>query len=160
MSNLVTIPKNGSLAKTKANAIKGFPFVSSFFDDMFLEDFPSLFSSNFNAGVSLPKVNIKETEDSFHVEMAVPGMKKSDFQINLDENVLSVSTELEEENEVNETGFTRREFGYSSFRRTFTLPDTVDDNKILAEYNEGILSIKLPKKEEAKKKPARTIKIS
>ena len=81
-------------------------------------------------------------------------------KINLDENVLSVSTELEEENEVNETGFTRREFGYSSFRRTFTLPDTVDDNKILAEYNEGILSIKLPKKEEAKKKPARTIKIS
>jgi HSP20 family protein len=119
-----------------------------------------VFTPNFNTGITLPKVNIRETSDAFWVDMAVPGMKKSDFQIDLDNQLLSISTELKQEKESNEENYTRREFGYSSFKRTFTLPESVDDSKINASYSDGILNIHLPKKEEAKQKPARTIKIS
>ena len=158
MSNLATLPKNGSLANQKT--VKNFPSLSNWFDDFSLGEFPSLFSSNFNTGISLPKVNIKEEADAFIVEMAVPGLKKSDFNLNLENNTLSISAEIEEHNEDKDDGYTRREFGYSSFKRTFTLPETVEDSKINAKYNEGILNIHLPKKEEAKQKPARSIKIS
>lgn len=156
MSNLITIPKNGSLTKNKAN----FPTLSTWFDDIFENDFSSMFSSNFNDGISLPKVNIKETSDAYEVEMAIPGMKKDDFNINLDEKVLTISSELEESHEEEHETYTRREFGYSSFKRTFTLPDTVEESKIKASYADGILCVTLPKREVAKPKPARTIKIS
>ncbi|MCF7567224.1 Hsp20/alpha crystallin family protein [Sabulilitoribacter arenilitoris] len=158
MSNLVSVPKNGSLANINSN--QNFPTLSNWLDDIFNRDLPSVFTSNFNTGITLPKVNIKETADDFTVEMAVPGLKKSDFQINIDNQVLSISTETKEENEHKEENYTRREFGYSSFKRTFTLPESVNDEKINASYSEGILSIHLPKREEAKQKPARSIKIS
>lgn len=157
MTMLATVKKNGSLANKTTGS--GFPSLS-WFDDFAMNDFPSLFSSNFNTGISLPKVNIKEVDDAFMVEMAVPGMKKTDFDINLDDHMLSISAEIEEKYEDDEEGYTRREFGYSSFKRTFTLPESVDDSKINAKYDEGILKIHLPKREEAKRKPARTIKIS
>ncbi len=158
MSNLATLPKNGSLANK--NNMSNFPSLSNWFDDFSLAEFPSLFSSNFNTGMSLPKVNIKEEADAFVVEMAVPGLKKSDFNINLENNILSISAEIQNDNKEEDKGYTRREFGYSSFKRTFTLPETVEDSKINAKYNEGILNIHLPKKEEAKQKPPRSIKIS
>jgi HSP20 family protein len=158
MSNLATLPKNGSLAKT--NRASNFPSLSTWFDDFSLVDFPSLVSSNFNMGISLPKVNIKEVADAFIVEMAVPGLKKSDFNINLENKILSISAELKEAEESQEEEYTRREFGYSSFKRTFTLPETVNDSKINASYNDGILHVYLPKKEEAKQKPPKTIEIS
>lgn len=158
MGNLIDVPKNGSLASTNSNV--NFPNWSSLLDDVFNRDLPSVFTSNFNTGITLPKVNIKETTDAFMVEMAVPGLKKSDFRLDLDNDVLSISTEVEDENELNQKNYTRREFGYSSFKRTFTLPESVNDEKINANYKDGILSIILPKKEEAKQKPARTIKIS
>ena len=157
MTRLATIKKNGGLANK--NTGSNFPSLS-WFDDFTLNDFPSLFSSNFNTGISLPKVNIKEVADAFIVEMAVPGMKKSDFDINLDNQILSISAEVKEEHKDDDEGYSRREFGYSSFKRSFTLPDSVDDSKINANYNEGILNIHLPKREEAKRKPSRTIKIS
>lgn len=158
MSNLVKVPKSGSLVNRNSNS--NFPTLFNWFDDFFSRDFPSSFASNFNTGISLPKVNIKETDDAFIVEMAVPGLKKSDFQITLDNQVLSISTETKQETESNDETYTRREFGYSSFKRTFTLPESVEDDKIKANYNEGILSVHLPKKEEAKRKPTRSIKIS
>lgn len=158
MSNLVNVPKNGSLSNTNSNT--NFPILSNWFDDLFNRDLPSVFTSNFNTGITLPKVNIKETADAFMVEMAVPGLKKSDFHIDLDNQVLSISTETKEEKEHNEENYTRREFGYSSFKRTFNLPETVNDEEINASYKDGILNILLPKKEEAKQKPSRTIKIS
>ncbi|WP_242203623.1 Hsp20/alpha crystallin family protein [Aestuariivivens insulae] len=160
MSNLATLPKNGNLAQKSRNRLPNFPGLSTWFDDFTLGEFPSLFSSSFNTGISMPKVNIKEVSDAFIVEMAVPGLKKSDFDINLDNNLLSISAELKDESENKDDGYTRREFGYSSFKRAFTLPETVNDSKINANYNEGILTVHLPKKEEAKQKPARTIKIS
>ncbi|RLJ62586.1 HSP20 family protein [Lacinutrix venerupis] len=158
MSNLVSVPKNGSLANSNSN--QNFPTLSNWLDDIFNRDLPSVFTSNFNTSITLPKVNIKETADAFIVEMAVPGLKKSDFYIEIDNQALSISTETKEKNEHKEENYTRREFGYSSFKRTFTLPETVNEEKINASYNEGILNILLPKKEEAKQKPPRSIKIS
>src|SRR5690606_3035761 len=160
MSNLATVTKNGGFTTTNKTRLSNFPNLSTWFEDVPLADFPSLFATNFNTGISLPKVNIKELAGAFVVDMAVPGLKKSDFKIDLDNHVLSISAELKEENEEKQVGYTRREFGYSSFKRTFTLPETVDDAKIKASYNEGILTVNLPKKEEAKQKPARTIDIS
>ena len=130
MNNLVTVPKNGSLANTNSNA--NFPNLSNWLDDIFNRDLPSVFTSNFNTGISLPKVNIKETADVFTVEMAVPGLKKSDFQLDLDNQILSISTEIKKENDQKEENYTRREFGYASFKRTFTLPESVDEEKINA----------------------------
>lgn len=160
MSNLAKLTRNGGLAHNRHNRSANFPSLSSWFDDFSLGEFPSVFTSNFNTGISLPKVNIKEVDDAYIVEMAVPGLKKSDFNIDIDNKTLSISAELEEKTEKEDDGYTRREFGYSSFKRTFTLPETVDDDKIEAKYNEGILFVTLPKREEAKQKPPRNIEIS
>lgn len=158
MSNLVNVPRSGSLVNSNSN--RNFPVWSNWLDDFFNKDLTSLFSTNFNTGITIPKVNIKETAEDFTVEMAAPGLKKSDFQITIENKVLSISTEVKEEEEYQEDNFTRREFGYSSFKRSFTLPESVNDEKINASYNEGILSIQLPKKEVAKQKSVRNIKIS
>jgi HSP20 family protein len=158
MSTLVNVPKNAGL--TNVNAGLNYPTWSNWIDELFNRDLPSVFTSNFNTGITLPKVNIKETPDAFMVEMAIPGLKKSDFQIDLDNQVLSISTEMKEEHESKDETYTRREFGYAAFKRSFTLPESVDDTKIDAKYKDGILSIYLPKKEEAKQKPAKTIKVS
>ena len=158
MSNLATLPKNGN--SENKNILSNFPSLSNWLIDFSLGELPTIFPSNFNTGISLPKVNIKEEADAYIVEMAVPGLKKSDFNLNLENNTLSISAEIEENKEEKNEGYTRREFGYSSFKRTFTLPETVEDSKIQAKYNEGILYLHLPKKEEAKQKPARSIKVS
>jgi HSP20 family protein len=96
------------------------------------------------------------------VEMAAPGMKKDDFQIELDNNVLTIRSESKNEKEEKDGEiYTRREFSYRSFQRSFNLNNEVVDNtKIKATYQDGLLHLVLPKKEEAKPKPARTIKIS
>ena len=83
MSNIATTRKNGSKANTNSNSLT-FPTWSSWIDEVFNRDLPSVFNSNFNAGLTLPKVNIRETKDAYFVDMAVPGLKKSDFQIELD----------------------------------------------------------------------------
>jgi HSP20 family protein len=158
MSNLVTTSRNGSLANRRSNA--NFPSFSSFLDDFFTSDFPSLFSPNFDRRMTTPMVNVKENEDAYIVEMAAPGMNKKDFQIDLDNDVLTISAELNTKNEETSELFTRREFEYTSFQRSFRLPDTVNQGKIKANYKEGILNVQLPKKEEAKKLPARKIDIS
>ncbi len=156
MSILETVPKNGSLAKPRKAS--NFPFLSSWLSDMFIEDFPTLLRSDFGGGMTLPKVNIKELEDSFVVEMAVPGFEKSDFQISLENDALSISAELEKEQP--EDNYIRREFGYSSFRRTFSLPESIVEDKIKAKYTDGILHLNLPKTPDAIKKPPRRISIS
>ncbi len=160
MSTLMNVPKNGGLSRTSTNRSSYLPAWSSWIDEVLNKDLSSMISQNFNTGISLPKVNIKETADAYWVEMAVPGMKKSDFQIDLENQVLSIATQTEERQEENEENYTRREFGYSSFKRSFSLPETVNEENIKAEYNEGILKIHLPKKEEAKQKPPRNIEIS
>jgi len=128
-----------------------------------LEDFFNKDWFDFGAlGTSMPAVNIKDDETEYRIEVAAPGMKKEDFNIKLDHNVLSISSEIKEETEEKdeEGKYTRREFKYSSFQRSFTLPDTTDVEKIAASYKDGILNITVPKKEEAKQNPPRKIDIS
>jgi HSP20 family protein len=108
---------------------------------------------------TVPAVNIKELDSQFEIELAVPGLKKDDFEIEVEDGVLSISSTQEEE-QVNEKGkFTRREFSYSSFRRSFTLPDSVDPTKIDATYKEGVLLVLLPKHKESQPQPKKLIKI-
>jgi HSP20 family protein len=135
-----------------------FPSVPSFFDDFFVKDLMGWSNANNAYGASLPAVNIRQDENNFEVEVAAPGLAKEDFKVEVENDVLTISSEKEIENE--DRGYTRREFGYGSFRRTFTLPENqVDVEKVKASYNNGILHILLPKREEVKPKPARTIKI-
>jgi HSP20 family protein len=98
----------------------------------------------------VPAVNIAETENEFQIELAAPGLKKEDFKINLDKNVLSVSTEKKAESVDEGKKFSKREYNYTSFVRSFTLPETVDHSKIDAEYADGILKLIVAKREEAK----------
>lgn len=159
MSTLVTMPKRGNGVSSKRNT-STLPSFSSWVDNFFESGMGTGFLSNFNTGISLPAVNIKENADEFFLEIAVPGMKKSDFNIDLDNKVLSISSEVKEDHEEHKENYTRREFGYSSFKRTFTLPDTIASEKINAEYKDGILKIHLPKREEAKEKPVKRIDVS
>ncbi|MFN3640803.1 MAG: Hsp20/alpha crystallin family protein [Flavobacterium sp.] len=111
--------------------------------------------------LNVPAVNIKETDTSYVVELAAPGKRKEDFIIELEDSVLTISTETKSEKDEkdNEGRYTRREFSYSSFKRAFTLPDTVNDFEINASYENGVLHITLPKKEEALPRPKRMIEI-
>ncbi|MEB2786985.1 Hsp20/alpha crystallin family protein [Algoriphagus persicinus] len=135
------------------------------------EDFPnrSLFDWLEDAGIgrtresnTLPRVNISETENDFRVEMAVPGLKKEDFKVELYNNTLTIEAEVSENSEEHNQnrGYTRKEFSYRAFTRSFYLPNTVENDKIEAKYQEGILRLVIPKREEARKKPARTIQIT
>lgn len=109
---------------------------------------------------STPAVNIQETNTHFLVEVAAPGFNKNDFKVEVDNNQLIISSKRENANDESGVHFTKREFSYSSFKRTFTLPESVKGDKITAKYEDGILKLSLPKREEALVKPAREIKIS
>ena len=111
-----------------------------------------------NSG-DIPAVNIKEENDKFVLEMAAPGLKKDDFKINLDNYQLTISAETKDEKKEKEDNYTRREFIYNSFSRSFTLPKTIDIEKIKADYKNGVLNLVLPKKEE-EAKLTKQIKIS
>ncbi|MHA7056371.1 Hsp20/alpha crystallin family protein [Aquimarina sp. M1] len=158
MNTLVTT-NNGSTANNNSNSLT-FKTWPSWIDELFNRDLPSVFTSNFNTGLTLPKVNIRETKNAYFVDMAVPGLKKSDFHIDLDNQILSISTETKDSDGSNGDQYTRREFGYASFKRSFSIPETIMEDKIEAAYSDGVLSIHLPKKEEAIQKPPRSIKIS
>ena len=159
MSNLV-LARNGRTVKKSANPFLGMSTLSSLLNDIWNDDLPAVHTTNFHEGMTLPKVNIRENTDGFHLEMAVPGFKKKDFNISVEKEELIISAEVKSEKEEVEDNFTRKEFGYGSFQRTFVLPETVDGDRIEARYEDGILNISIPKKEEAKPKPARVIKIS
>ena len=121
---------------------------------------PDWFGGLENPTGHVPAVNIKENEKDFELELAVPGRKKEDFIIDVDNDILTVSAETKTEEVDKEENYTRREFSHTSFRRSFTLPDTIAVDDIKASYKNGILRFVLPKKEEALPKPKRTIKLS
>ena len=133
-------------------------WVPSFWND-FLEnewpEVPGLFTNN----KAVPAVNVKETNDLFQLEVSAPGLKKEDFILELNNNLLSISSKHENVGEEN-SGYTRREFNYQSFSRVFSLPDSVDSGNIKASYNQGVLNIEIPKRDEARIKPSKTIQIS
>ncbi|MCF6295347.1 MAG: Hsp20/alpha crystallin family protein [Flavobacteriaceae bacterium] len=159
MSTLIPTKRNVSKKSIDSN-FNTLPSLPSWFDDILGRSFGTEFMSNFNTGLTLPSVNVKDTANEFIVEMAVPGLNKSDFDINIDNNVLSIAAESEIENNTESENYTRREFGYSSFKRTFAIPDSVNTERISASYKEGILKVLLPKHDEAKKKPIKSIKIT
>lgn len=138
-------------------------FLPSFWDNFLSKDLTDWGSSNYsNTDTTLPAVNVKESDESFEIEVAAPGMNKEDFTVNLENNVLTISSEKREEKKHEENGrYTRREFSYQSFQRSFTIPENlVEGDKISARYCDGLLCINLPKKEEVKPKPAREITVS
>ena len=107
----------------------------------------------------IPAVNIGEDRDNFFVEVSAPGYRKEDLTISVEDNMLTISAERKSEETTEDKKFSRREFSYGSFKRAFTLPETVDSDKIRSHYENGVLVIDLPKREEAKPKPPRKIEI-
>ena len=128
----------------------------SLMDEIFKPDW---FGGMENFGANLPAVNIKENEKDYELELSVPGMKKDDFNVEVDNNIMTISAEVKSESDVKEENYTRKEFSHSSFKRSFTLPETIDEDKIEASYVDGILKFRLPKKDEALPKPKRMITI-
>lgn len=139
-----------------------FPVFPALFDDFLSRDLFNWNQSNFSStSTTVPAVNIRESEDHFEVEMASPGMDKKDFNIRLDGNALTISSTKEHNQEENKENYSRKEFSYQSFQRTFVLPkDVVDEDRISAQYENGLLKLVIPKKEEAKQKGPRLIEIS
>ena len=129
-------------------------FSGFFDDDRFLNfDFRKTWPTK------VPAANVFEHEKDFMIHLAVPGMKKEDFRLAIDNNNLVITAEIEEKSEMEDDDFTRREYNFSSFKRTFILPDNVNPDKVEAKYDAGILKILIPKKGTLKRDPQREIQI-
>ena len=148
-----------TLLKRNGNLLNQMPML---FDDFFNRDLFNFGNMNFSdTNTTIPAVNIKETADGYEVEVAAPGMNKKDFKVELNGNNLTISSEKSNQEEQEDERYSRKEFSYQSFQRTFTLQkDVVDSDKIQAKYENGLLHLLIPKKEEAKQKPPRLIEIS
>ncbi len=146
----------------KRNSNVDFPSFPALFDDFFSRNLFNWGSNNFSVTqTTIPAVNIMETTDNFEVEVAAPGMDKKDFTVTLNVNTLTIASSKQHQDEEKDDGYTRREFSYQSFQRSFELPkDVVDEDKIQARYENGLLHLTVPKREEAKKKGPRMIAIS
>ena len=119
------------------------------FNDIFENFFnDSMFNDRMISRV--PAANISESAEEYHIELAAPGLKKDQFKLRVDDQVLSIAVEQQQENSENNRRYNKREFSYTSFVRSFTLPESADDARISAEYSDGVLKIDVPKKEEAK----------
>jgi HSP20 family protein len=128
------------------------------FERFFRNDFMDLWNG---APDTMPSINIREQKDKFLVELAAPGLKKEDFNINVENDILTVSCEKESETNEDEKseGFTRREYNYSSFSRSLALPENTDSSDISAKYEDGVLCLSIPKKPEAQREGGRKIKV-
>lgn len=135
--------------------------VNPLFEDFFTRDISDWADRNISAiGVNLPSVNLKETDTKLEIELAAPGLKKEDFKIEVDNNMLIISAEKEEKKESGKkSDYVRKEFNYQSFYRSFNLPDYSDENKIEATYKDGILSVIIAKKPGDTKKALKSIAI-
>ena len=144
----------GTLVKQNGRRVGDIP---TFFDDFFTKDLFGLHQHSFN---NVPAVNIRETNDSFEIELATPGLKKEDFTIELNNKVLTISAEKNDTTLEEGENFKRREFSYHSFKRSFNVSEKViDQSNISADYLDGILKITLAKRDEEKIQPTRRIEI-
>ncbi len=136
--------------------------MNSIFDHFFNNDFLNWPVNNHNRRWnSVPAANISESDEAYKIELAVPGMKKEDFKVSLEDNMLSISSEINNEEKVDKSNFSHVEFRHQSFKRTFHLPeDRVNEEDIKASYENGVLSIELPKKAEAQKQAPKMIEIA
>lgn len=128
----------------------------SFFDNDFL---PNRFMQSSRLLQNMPATNIKETDKSYEIEIAAPGLNKEDFNIDVENGTITISSEKKDEKEEKDENYTRREYNYSSFSRSFRLPETVKEEDIDATYKDGVLMLSIPKKEEAQKPQKRQINI-
>ncbi len=144
-----------ALARTKSNTDR----FQGLFDNLFT-GLPGSYSySAYNSETLQPKVNIKQGADEYVIELALPGYAKEDLNIQLDQEVLTVSSEVKKGEETGDQHFTRKEFSLRSFKKVFHLPEDTDAEKVVANCKDGILSIRVPKKEEAKPQPPKTIEV-
>jgi HSP20 family protein len=128
-------------------------------DRFFRNDFLNLWDGDLD---TVPSINIMEEKDAYKVEMAAPGLKKEDFNIDIDRNILTISSEKETERKDGDgsnTNYFRREYNYTSFSRSLSLPENVDTSKIAAKYTDGVLNLVIPKKEESQKDTMQKIKV-
>ncbi len=128
-------------------------WLSDFFDN------DRLFDSDWLRKQSMPAVNVNESDKGFEIEVAAPGLSKKDFNITVDNGVLTISSEKEEEKEQKEKDYTRREFSYSSFSRSFTMPENVNEDNIKANYEDGILKLHVAKKQVGQSKVKKAIEV-
>jgi HSP20 family protein len=144
--------KNGSLLPANPRML---------FDDFFNRELFNWGNNNFSSTLTtIPSVNIKENAENFEVEVAAPGMEKQDFEITMEGNLLTISSSKKNQMEEDNENYTRREFSYQSFQRSFQLPkDVVDEERIEAKYENGVLRLTIPKTENAKKQAPRQIEI-
>lgn len=133
----------------KFNPAKNSSSVSPWFTDVFESVFNDAHLTD-RLPSRVPAINVAETDADFQIELAAPGLKKEDFKISLEKNVLSISAEKKNENNEEGKKFSKREFSYASFTRSFNLPESIDHNKIDAAYTDGVLKLTITKKEEAK----------
>ena len=153
----------------KSNKNRSPMAVSSFFNDPFFSDFPdtrqSLMNRLFNGGDQesfdfSPAINVKEKGNDIHIEMAAPGLSKEDFNITMDDGILTISAEKEDKKEEEKEGYMKKEFSYNSFSRSMRLPENIDEEKeVNAKYKDGVLKLILHKKPGGEKKP-KSIKVS
>lgn len=127
--------------------------LSDFFDN------DRFFDADWLKKQSVPAVNVKETEKGYEIDMAVPGFTKKDFEITVDKGVLTISSEKEEEKEEKDKNYTRKEFSYNSFSRSFTLPENVSEEDVKANYEDGILKLHVAKKAMVTAKPKKAIEV-
>lgn len=149
--NLISfVPSNG-----RKGAVA--PTFESMFNEFFNQDFPVSFR---NGTQKSPAVNVAETEDGYRLEVAAPGLAKEDFEVRIDKDLLTISAKKSVTSEEKKAEkYTRKEFSYVEFKRSFHLPETVDANSVKATYEHGVLNVNLDKKPEAKPQPARVIEI-
>lgn len=139
------------------------PVLHSFFNDFMNDDFFNRSLSSVignDTSLNFPSVNVVEYENQFKLELAAPGLKKEDFNIEIEEDQIKISAEVKNEEEETTGNYRRREFNYTSFKRTFRIPENIDLEEINANYEQGVLSISLPTKEENTAEKVRRIDIS
>lgn len=141
------------IKKTDWPSLLNGPVLSDFFDN------DRFFDADWLRKQSVPAVNVKETEKTFEIELAAPGLTKKDFEISVDNGMLTISSETKEEKEEKEKNYTRREFSYSSFSRSFTLPENVNEEDVKAYYEDGILKLHIAKKAIGTSKPKKAIEV-
>ena len=147
-----------SLVKWKNSDV--FPSITEWMDDFFDKDFFPFQSKLAKMGTLVPAVNIKETKENYTFEVAVPGVNKEDLNLSVKNGLLTISSENKAEKEEKKEDYTRREFSFNSFSRSFSLPEHIDEDKIQASYDKGVLNLLIPKKEANEDHKNKKIEIS
>lgn len=146
-----------NLARRNQNDLM--PSFDTWIDDFFSGDFNHMFNRLARTGVSLPAVNISESHEGYHLEMATPGLRKEDIHVTLQDQTLVISAEKKSESTSSDRNLRRQEFSCSTFKRAFTLPENVDSDKLLCAYEDGVLKLDIPKRLSQQAGGARSIEI-